>query len=180
MIPQPAIFNPPVLGPLAAYRSTKEPGTPKPVTPAATVTAPKPIEPVIAPVHVVEFPSGQVPYGTAERAREACDRYNATRGPGVPELFPVVATAVVVARGVGRNGCTVATAEVPRQLWEAFQQRCDTKGVDPSRLLSALVLYHLNKPPEKFASMIPQVDRWEGGKRLIPYADQWKECEVAE
>lgn len=161
MLMHPAIAQTATQAPLSAYRATAEPG--KPVTPPAVT----PVAPVVAQVHIVEFPTGTVPYGTLERAKDAAERYNANRGPDSPELRPVVAQAIVVTRGIGRPRCQIVPVEFPKDLWGEFCDRCQQSCTDPARILAGLILTQLvcNRGPDKYRTVAQQIDKWEHGKR---------------
>lgn len=119
--------------------------------------------------------------GTLAEAAEVARNWNEWKRPaGTPMAVPRMVLATVRRPSPVRPGCDVAEFDVPADLLATFTTRCDRTGMDPSRLVSALILAHcLNRQPDNFGDgMVRNLAAWEASRKRKVCS--WLEAETAE
>lgn len=119
--------------------------------------------------------------GTLAEAAEVARNWNEwKRSPGMPKAVPKMVLATVRRPSTVHPGCDVAEFDVPADLWATFTARCDRTGIDPSRLVSALILAHcLNRQPDNFGDgIVRNLNAWESSRKRK--VCEWPAVETAD
>lgn len=119
--------------------------------------------------------------GTLEEAAEVARFFNEWARPdGSPMAVPKMVKAVEHRPAPKYPGCETVEVDVPADLWKVFTERCDRTGIDPSRLVAAMILTHCqNRQPDNFGDgMVRNLAAWESSRKRK--VCDWPEAVAAE
>lgn len=108
-------------------------------------------------------------FNDLDDAHAHADEWNETHLPDPDEATIRQAACVVSEVYEPRPGCRLIAVEVPREFVDALAQRCVDVGINPNRMISALLLTHLNRmtPDSTGEGQVRALESWESGRRRI-------------
>lgn len=119
--------------------------------------------------------------GTLEEAAELARNWNEwKRQPGMPMAVPRMVRPSDDKPARKYPGCQTVEIDVPADLWKTFTHRCELLGMDPSRIVSAMILQHcVNRRPGNFGDrMVHNLATWEASRKRK--VRTWPEPETAD